>query len=61
MIQQGVQVVREANGILACIRSGVASRAREMSIPSCTVLVRPHLKYFVGFWAPLLEHAQRSS
>jgi len=57
---------QKANCIMGCTKRSVASRSREMILPLCSALVRPHLESCIQLWSPqhrkdveLLEWVQR--
>jgi len=45
--QQPTLAARRSNRTLECIKHGMTSWVRQVIVPLCSVLVWPHLEYFV--------------
>jgi len=68
MSHQCALAAQKANRILGCIKRSMASRSREVILPLCSTLVRPHLESCVQLWSPqhrkdmeLLEWVQKGA
>jgi len=55
MSRQRALAAQRANRVLGCVKSSVASRAREEILPLDSTLVRPHLESCVQLWSPQQE------
>ncbi|GAB0206038.1 mitochondrial enolase superfamily member 1 [Grus japonensis] len=52
MSRQCALAAQKANRVLGCIPSSVTSRSREVILPLCSALVRPHLQCCIQLWRP---------
>ena len=64
--QQCALTAQKANCTLVSIQRSMAGSVREVILPLCSTLVKPHLEYCLQMWSPqykkdtdFLEHIQR--
>lgn len=51
MSQQWDFAAKKISGVPGCIRKSFACRLREVIIPFCSALMKPHMEYYIQFWA----------
>ncbi|GAB0204780.1 hypothetical protein GRJ2_002943600 [Grus japonensis] len=52
MTQQCALAAQKANCVLGCTKRSMTSRLREVILPLCSALVRPHLESCIHLWGP---------
>ena len=52
MSQECALKAQKTNPILGCIKRNVARKSKEVILPFCPALVRPHLEYCIQMWCP---------
>ena len=52
MSQQCALAAQKANHTLGCTKRCMNSRSREVILPLCCALLRPHLEYCIQMWSP---------
>ena len=55
MSQECALTAKRTNRVLGYITHSVDNQSREVIVPVCTALLRPHFKYCVQFWVPQYE------
>jgi len=52
MSQHHALAAQNANRVLGCIKRNMASRSRDVILPLCSALARPHLESCIQLWRP---------